>query len=101
MSVNTTVNTNNNEVTARVTGSFGFDQIQDFRQSYCKLDPIPSKFIVDLRDTKEIDSAAIGMLLNMKKFLGLPKEAVQIINPNPKIKKLLEITHLTEKFQVD
>jgi anti-anti-sigma factor len=88
-------------LTITVSGVFNFDLIADFRSAYDQLEPVPQHVTVDLRATEAIDSAALGMLLNMQEKLGLGREAVHIINASRDVRRILEITHFDKKFTID
>lgn len=87
-------------LTIAVNGVFNFDLIADFRNAYEKIQPPPKQVTVDLRDTISIDSAALGILLNMQEKLALGSDRVQIINAAEDVRRILEITHFDKKFQI-
>ena len=72
-----------------------------FRESYSGLNPVPQKIIVDLRHTDTIDSAALGMLINMKKFLGKADREIELQNCNQTIKRILSIARFDILFNID
>ncbi|MCC5855362.1 MAG: STAS domain-containing protein [Idiomarina sp.] len=85
----------------RVKGKFDFSMVQEFRQSYSELGDEPVTVVVDFRETEYIDSAALGMLLNMRKSLSGNPRTIQLINCRPEIRKILDISRFDKLFQID
>jgi anti-anti-sigma factor len=99
--VNRDVSHNGDACTISVKGNFDFNLVKPFREAYSKLEPVPTKVIVDMRHTESIDSAALGMLINMKKHLGLSDGAIEIHNCNSTIKRILSIARFEIFFSID
>lgn len=91
---------NGKTLTIAVQGRFDFSSLQLFRSAYEKVDPKPSKFIIDLKESDYLDSSALGMLLALRDFAGGDSASISIINCNPDVKKILVITKLDELFSV-
>ncbi|MEZ9232162.1 STAS domain-containing protein [uncultured Vibrio sp.] len=99
MTVETQVDTATKRVTVSIEGAFGFNLVQEFRHSYT--DRKEYKFVIDLRKVDYIDSAGLGMLLNMQNYLGQPDGSVTITNTLPQVKKILLISRFDKKFQIE
>lgn len=99
MGIETNIDTDNKHVTISVKGTFCFNLVQDFRSSYAKR--FDHRFTVDLRKVNYIDSAALGMLLNMKNYLEQPDGMIRIINTLPQVRKVLMISRFDKKFTID
>jgi anti-anti-sigma factor len=56
---------------------------------------------VDMRETSAIDSSALGMLLNMKRFLNKSDKEIKIKNCNQVVKKVFQITNFNQKFTIE
>ena len=95
MGIETSIDTNNKHVTISVEGTFCFNLVQDFRSSYAKR--YDHRFTVDLRKVDYIDSAALGMLLNMKTILSM----IRIVNTLPQVRKVLLISRFDKKFTIE
>lgn len=54
-----------------------------------------------MRKTDTVDSSALGMLLNMKKYLNKEDGEIHIINCNKFVGKILDITNFKKKFSID
>ncbi|CUS48663.1 MAG: anti-anti-sigma factor [Idiomarinaceae bacterium HL-53] len=85
----------------RVKGKFDFSMVQEFRQAYSEIGEEPSIIVIDFRETEYIDSAALGMLLNMRKAIAPTKRTIQLINCRPEIRKILDISRFDKLFQID
>lgn len=100
MAITSNVSDNGKTLTIAVQGRFDFSSLQSFRSSYEKVDPKPSKFIIDLKESDYLDSSALGMLLALKDYAGGDSANISITNCNPDVKKILVITKLDELFSV-
>lgn len=100
MAITSNVSDNGKTLTIVVQGRFDFSALQSFRNSYEKVDPKPSKFIIDLKESDYLDSSALGMLLALKDYAGGDSANISITNCNPDVKKILVITKLDELFSV-
>jgi len=100
MNVETKFSEDNQVLTISISGSFDFNSLNVFRQAYSD-DAIKSaKVIVDMRNTTTIDSSALGMLLNMQRYLKRADGEISIINCNPIVAKIFAITHFSKKFNI-
>jgi anti-anti-sigma regulatory factor len=63
-------------VTITVTGKFNFACYQDFHRVIGV--PTPSAFVIDLRKTTYVDSAALGMMLLLRERVGDDAKRVTI-----------------------
>lgn len=89
------------ELNIRVQGRFDFSALQQFRNSYEKINPKPKSYLIDLKDSDYLDSSALGMLLALRDYAGGDAADIRIQNANPDIKKILVITKLDELFKVE
>ncbi len=99
MSVEARVDSNRKEVTIEVEGAFGFSLVQEFR--HCYIDRREYRFTLDLRKVDYIDSAGLGMLLNMHNYLGQEDGMIRITNTLPQVRKILLISRFDKKFSID
>ncbi len=100
MSINTTLNSGEKQITISVSGRFDFSQHQDFRAAF---DPVPEeikKFVIDLRTTEYIDSSALGMLLILRDKVESRTGTIEITNANSSVKNILEIAKFNTLFSV-
>lgn len=97
MSVTTTINKENKQLTIRIDGQFDFSAHPAFRNAYQEVDP-SYKVIVDLAKTEYLDSAALGMLLLLDEHFA--KSKITIINTNELTRQVLAIAHFEKKFDI-
>lgn len=102
MTVEISSNEPSGEITLTMGKNFDFNCVNDFRAAYesIKIDEgVP--VIIDMRSTHYMDSSALGMLINMHKFLSPKNIAIKIVNSNEQIKKIFTISRFDRKFQID
>jgi len=101
MTVESTYTENNEVLVISISGAFDFSMLNDFREAYsCDIDKL-SKVIIDMRNTISINSSALGMLLNMQRYLKKEDGEISIINSNEVVKKIFQITHFNKKFNIE
>ena len=88
-----------NILTIAVEGKFDFGLLTEFRRAYSNDYGNVGRYVVDMRSTNSMDSSALGMLLNMKKYLQRGDREIRIINCNPILKKILLIA-IEEKSEI-
>ena len=101
MTITSSVSEDGSILTIQVQGRFDFSSLQMFRNAYEKVEPKPSKFIVDLKESDYLDSSALGMLLALRDYGGGDNADISIVNCNPDVRKILIITKLDELFKVE
>ena len=101
MAVESTFTENNEVLMISVKGAFDFSMLNDFRQAYSHDMDKATKVIIDMRDTTSINSSALGMLLNMQRYLEKDDGEIDIINCNQVVEKIFHITHFNKKFNIE
>ena len=99
MSVEAEVDSNSKQVTILIEGAFGFNLVQEFRRCYS--DKKDFRFTIDLRKVDYIDSAGLGMLLNMHNYLEQDDGVIRITNTLPQVRKILTISRFDKKFSIE
>ncbi|EGA65189.1 STAS domain-containing protein [Vibrio brasiliensis] len=99
MSVEAQVDSAAKHITILIEGAFGFNLVQDFRR--CYNDRQEFRFTIDLRKVDYIDSAGLGMLLNMHNYLGQDDGMIKITNTLPQVRKILTISRFDKKFVIE
>jgi len=56
--------------------------------------------VIDMSKVPYIDSAGLGVLVGARRRVGEHDGSISIVNPNPSVFKVLEITRLTKIFDV-
>lgn len=92
---------NAEEIKITLGERFDFGSVDDFRKSYEQLEGIKDKNLsIDFRNTRYMDSSALGMLINIKNFFSSSGITLKIINANDQIKKILSISRFDKKFDI-
>ncbi len=99
MTVESQMDVTSKHITIQIEGAFGFNLVQDFRRSYN--DRQDYRFTIDLRKVDYIDSAGLGMLLNMHNYLGQEDGNIRITNTLPQVRKILTISRFDKKFSIE
>lgn len=100
MTVETRLSQDNTALVISISGPFDFSLLNEFREAYSNDDFHTKTITIDMRRTSTIDSSALGMLLNMQRFLKKKDGEISIINCGPVVLKVFQITHFNEKFTI-
>lgn len=80
---------------------FDFESVGPFRQCYESLNKSNCKSVVmDFRETRYIDSSALGMLINARSYFEGMGVKVRLINTNEQIQKIFSISRFDKKFDI-
>lgn len=91
--------TDSNRAVVKLPERFDFGCVHDFRTCYENIDITKCKAIdIDFSDTKMMDSSALGMLINFKKFFDGQAAKVSITNCSSQIKKIFDISNFEKLF---
>lgn len=93
-----TINSKDKELTVRISGTFVFDIYKEFTRVYKDNKGKYDKFILDMRETKYMDTSALAMLLQMREYLEADKKDIHIINCNNNVGNLFKISNFDELF---
>lgn len=89
----------NNHAVIKLQERFDFGCVHDFRSCYEGIDAGKHIAItIDFSSTRQMDSSALGMLVNLKKFFEGTKTKITIANCNPQIKKIFSISNFEKLF---
>lgn len=94
------LNTEGTELVISIKGRFDFNLHHQFRAVIEDADDKIERYIVDLKESDYMDSAALGMLLLLLEKADNEKYRVRIINPNNTIVKILEIANFHILFDI-
>lgn len=87
-------------LTIKIQGRFDFSAHQEFRDAYEKVNEEPKAYVVDMKETTYLDSSALGMLLLLRDHAGGDNSAIEIVNCNPDVKKILTISNFEQLFTI-
>ena len=80
---------------------FDFESVGPFRTSYESMTSVKNKTVaIDFRNTRYIDSSALGMLINAKTYFSDKSVKVKLVNANEQIKKIFSISRFDKKFEI-
>ena len=99
MLVTSEINTASRKATIFVQGTFGFNVIHEFKRCYA--DKKDYQFTIDFRSVDYMDSAGLGILLNMQNYLQQTDGAIRLINTLPQVRKVLTISRFDKKFKIE
>ena len=100
MSLEREFSSDGKELTIFVEEKFDFSKVQDFRFAYSDgMDAVDS-IVINLQKTEYMDSAALGMLLNMHRILSKDVSSFKIVKCRPQVLKILLIARFDKKFHV-
>jgi anti-anti-sigma factor len=87
------------EATIKIQGDFVFDVNREFREAYQQL-PAHSSITVDLSATDYMDSAGLGMLVQMREYLGKDSANVAITGVNETVRTILNVANFGRLFKI-
>lgn len=93
--------TDSNDSVIILDETFDFKCVSDFRACYEKINSRSCKHIVvSFRNTKYMDSSALGMLLNLHNKATEMGAKITLTDANDKIQKILRISRFDQKFTI-
>ena len=103
MSLKGTLSQDKSILTINIDGRFDFNLHKDFRELYSSynVDNKVREYVIDLSDTKYMDSSALGMLLLLREYSGGDTGNIKIVGCNPEIQEILEISNFDRLFKID
>ena len=86
-------------------GHLGLDSRAEFRQqATALLDTLPERtgrLVIDLSQTRQVDSAGLGALMLVQRRAAERKQVVVLRNVNEELRFLLVLTKLDDLFQLE
>ena len=101
MAISATPSSDGKTLTIRVSDRFDFNTHSELRATYANSQPRYQLYVLDLRDTTYLDSAALGMLLQLKEHAGGSPRAVKIRNARPAIKEILAVANFQNLMTIE
>ena len=82
--------------------TFNYSNHKGFRSSYTPVlaDSHVREILIDFRSTTYIDSAALGMLLMLRKSAEAAGKLVALINATGTVREILDIAHFETLFSM-
>jgi anti-anti-sigma factor len=95
-------NSKDNDLVIILDERFDFGEVDQFRRCYESLKVTRGKAVkIDFKNTRYMDSSALGMLINAKTHLGGSDVKIKLINANEQIKKIFSISRFDMKFDIE
>ena len=82
-----------------VEGSLVFDLNREFRQAYRNIPP-DRQVVVDLSRSDYLDSAGLGMLIQLREHLGGAEASVALRGVNETIRTILDVANFGRLFRI-
>lgn len=83
----------------RSSGRITLGSEESLRQAIAQ-QPRTRTAVLDLAETSTIDAAGIGALLSVREWANQSGIALKLMNLNPRVERLLELTHVRPAFDV-
>jgi HptB-dependent secretion and biofilm anti anti-sigma factor len=100
MAIRAEVSSDGREMIISVEGRFDFSAHRDFRGTYEKICKGLKSYTVDMRDASYLDSSALGMLLLLRDHAGGDAAEVRIVNCNPDVRRILNVSNFEQLFEI-
>lgn len=101
MSISSKNINNGKECIISISDKFVFRLYREFREAYTNCDPATELITIDLKQTRYIDSSALGMMLLLKKYARENNLRVRMVNVARPILRAFEIVHLDKEFDIE
>lgn len=89
------------ELRIHIEGRFDFTSHQEFREAYEQKMQRFGRYVVEMRQTTYLDSSALGMLLLLRDHAGGDDAQIQIMNCNPDVRRILNISNFEQLFAIE
>jgi len=100
MKISKHFNSTNCIFTIKVKGNFDFSAIQEFKDAYMEHSDEIELYRIDLEKSTYIDTAALGILCNLRKHAADINSEIEIINCCPDVIKIIQLSRLNELMKV-
>ena len=101
MSVTATFSADKKTLEIGILGHFDFSIQKDFRSAYQEGGVAGLTYHVNLAGVEYMDSAALGMLMVLKKYADANSSQVILKAPRPTIKKILLTSKFDKLFKIE
>ncbi|MCW8982792.1 MAG: STAS domain-containing protein [Gammaproteobacteria bacterium] len=100
--ITTEVNSDSSVITINLPENFDFRIHREFRAAYEQSGNEDKNFIINLKNTKYMDSSALGMLLLLREYTGNDSgiDRVRITNVCEEVKNILRISKFEKLFKI-
>ena len=98
----TNIRVENQDRTSRimVNGDFVFDTNREFREAYRQCPP-DNHFVIDLKNANYMDSAGLGMLIQLREFAGGDNASIRLTGLHETVRTILTVANFGLLFELD
>ncbi len=100
MAISVRVDNEKREATLVLTERLTFDQHKAFTATYKGLNCDYSRYILDMGGLEYLDSAALGMLLNLREYLGNNGKTITILAGKGTVSEVLRVSRFDKIFDL-
>ena len=86
-------------ITLSIDGNLAFDLNREFRDAYKQIPP-HTRVTIDLSRTSYVDSAGLGMLIQLREHVGADKASVTLVGANETIRTILDVANFGRLFSI-
>lgn len=101
MSLPTQTSPDGSTLTIVMPDRFDFKVHRDLREAYEKVEKRCSRYVLDLRNTRYVDSSALGMLLQLREHAGGRGDSVRISNADAGVRDILKIANFHKLMTIE
>lgn len=83
-----------------IHGDFVFDVNREFREAYQQL-PQRTRITVDLSRTDYMDSAGLGMLIQLREHVGKDAADIRLTGINETLRTILNVANFGRLFKIE
>ncbi|WP_157960406.1 STAS domain-containing protein [Marinimicrobium alkaliphilum] len=99
--VQTVVSDGGEALTIQVTGALDVERYRAFRQAYSQRARTYTRYRVDLSACTGIDSSGLGMLLILRDYTGLGRDALLLSGCSPALRQTLSYANFEQLFTIE
>ncbi|AFC86425.1 STAS domain-containing protein [Frateuria aurantia] len=90
----------NDCTTLHIGEHFDFPLHREFYAACLAGDHVSRSYVIDLASVRDIDSAALGMLLLLREKAGGDRADIHLVNAAPAIRNMLRIAGFEQQFSI-
>ena len=101
MTIATAWNDDNKTLVIDIGDTFSYSAQREFREAYINRDQTGMTVKINMGLTNFMDSAALGMLIQLRKFVESHKGKVVLVNPRDTVLKILKTAQFDRLFRIE
>jgi anti-anti-sigma factor len=101
MSIESTWNDGNKTLSIDIGDTFNYSSQSDFKEAYINHEHPGLIVKINMAMTEFMDSAALGMLIQLRKFVESHKGKVVLVRPRDTVMKILKTAQFDRLFRIE